>query len=89
VVPAESPVVRHPTPSVVYSPTTTETRSSRADITDMAGKAAEIARNARHAGRSTDRFVAGTLNTLATVDSFDTANIGTEDHPNRGRISVP
>lgn len=56
----------------------------------MPGKAADIADNAVHAGRSTDRFVAGTPNTVATADSFDTANTGTEDHSNKDRgIPVP
>lgn len=84
----ESPVLLYPNPSEAYSPRTTEIKSSRVGIFDMAGKAAEIARNAVHAGRSTDRFAAGNLNTVATADSFDTANTGTEDHPNKGHIPV-
>lgn len=57
----------------------------------MTGKAAGIAGNALHAGRSTDQFVAGTVNTVATADSFGTANTGTEDRTNmdRGYIPVP
>jgi hypothetical protein len=68
---------------------TTKVRSSRVGIFDMAGRAAGIAGNALYAGRNTDRFVAGTLNTVATADSFGTANTGTEDRTNMGKGYTP
>lgn len=89
---AESHALRR-NPNVVYRPMTTESeeKSSRAGISNMADTAADIAGSALYADRSTDRFLAGILNTVATADSFDTANTGTEHRPNmdRGRTPVP
>jgi hypothetical protein len=61
---------------------------------DTVGKGGDIAGNAIHGGRSTDQFVAGTLNTVATANSFDIANTGGIEDPNmdrnsRGHILVP
>jgi hypothetical protein len=57
----------------------------------MAGKAQDRAGSALYADHSMDRFAAGNLNTVATASSFDTANTGTEDHPNmdKGNKAVP
>ena len=53
--------------------------SSRVGIFDTADRAADIVGSAPHAARSTDHFVADTVNTAAT------ANIADTEHPNTDR----
>jgi len=51
-------------------------RSSRVDILDMVGMAADIVGSGAHGVRSTDRIVANTVNIAATANTADT------EHPN-------
>lgn len=53
--------------------------SSRVGIFDTADRAADIVDSAPHAARSTDHFVADTVNTAAT------ANIADTEHPHTDR----
>ena len=53
--------------------------SSRVGIFDTADRAADIVGSAPHAARSTDHFVADTVNTAAT------ANIADTEYPNTDR----
>jgi len=53
--------------------------SSRVGIFDTADRAADRAGSAPHAARSTDHFVADTVNTAAT------ANIADTEHPHTDR----
>jgi len=52
---------------------------------DMVGMAADKAGNALRGARSTDRFVANTLNTAATANSADIANTADTEHPRMDR----
>ena len=56
--------------------------SSRVGIFDTVDRAADIVGSAPHAARSTDHFVANTVNTAATAN---TANIADTEHPNTDR----
>jgi hypothetical protein len=52
--------------------------SSRVGIFDTADRASGIAGSALHGDRSTDRFVANTVNTAATANIADTERPNTD-----------
>jgi hypothetical protein len=69
------------------------THNSKVGTVETAGMAVDIAGSASHGDRSTDQFVADTLDTAATANNADIANTADTEHPrkdrSRGHMPVP